>query len=529
MLVVIDNYDSFVYNLVQQFRILEDEVKVFRNDEVSIDRIRELKPDHILISPGPKTPNEAGISLELIRELGPTVPILGVCLGHQAIALAFGAKLKRSKAVCHGKTSELHHDGKSIFTGLDAPMIVGRYHSLEVEPDSLPPELEVSAWSEDGTIMGLRHKEYRVEGVQFHPESVLTPQGRRLCENFLSGGRPRTTIRKSIATVIEGGDLSRSEAEDVMGQILAGEATSAQIASLVTALRFKGETVGEVAGFARTMRKFSRKLAVPEGPIIDTCGTGGDGAGTFNISTVSAIVSAGAGCRVAKHGNRSVSSKCGSADVLEELGVNIACDQEKMERALVEAGIAFIFAPIYHGAMKHAMGPRKEIGIRTVFNMLGPLTNPAGAKRQLLGVYDPKLTEMFASVLAELGSEQAMVVHGSDGLDEITLTGKTSVSELKNGTIKTYELHPEDFGLTVCKPEDLAGSSANRNARITGEILDCAPGPRRDIVVLNAAASIMVCGKCENLSEGIRLAQESIDSGKAKRALARLAEISHGG
>ena len=528
MIVVIDNYDSFVYNLVQLFLTLDPDVRVFRNDEITVERIAELRPSHIVVSPGPCTPAKAGISLEVIKTLGPIIPLLGVCLGHEAVGKAFGAKLIRSKRVFHGKTSDITHDRQSIFMGIDSPMVVGRYHSLEIDPESLPPELQACAWAEDGTLMALRHKTHPIQSVQFHPESVLTPQGRWLCENFLLGARQRTTVKSAIGIVLEGEDLSVDQAADAMKQILSGDATPAQIASLITALRCKGEAVTEVAGFAGVMRTFARKLNTPDGPILDTCGTGGDGAHTFNISTVAALVAAGAGCKVAKHGNRSVTSKSGSADVLAELGVNIACPLETMELALREANICFLFAPLYHAAMKYAMGPRREIGARTVFNMLGPLTNPAGAKRQLLGVYDPKLCETFARVLLELGSEKAMVVHGHDGLDEITLTGPTQVATLDNGDITLGQIAPEDLGLATCRPEALLGGTPRDNAKIARSILDGEKGAPCDIVLLNAAAALVCSGQAQDLAEGIRLSKDSIDSGNAQNILARLVEITNG-
>jgi anthranilate synthase/phosphoribosyltransferase len=529
MIVMIDNYDSFVYNLVQLFGELGADVKVLRNDATTVEQVRALAPSHIVISPGPCTPAKAGVSVDIIRELGPTIPTLGVCLGHEAIGVAFGAKLSRASQAFHGKTSDIRHDGKTLFTALDSPMVVGRYHSLALEPPSLPAELEVSAWAEDGTIQAIRHRQFPIEGVQFHPESVLTPQGRWLCENFLVGGRRRTTMRHAIDQVVRGQDLSGDAAQDVMKQILSGAATPAQIASLITALRLKGETVPEIAAFARVMRSFARKIASPAGPVVDTCGTGGDDRGTFNISTVAAIVAAGAGAKVAKHGNRSVSSRCGSADVLRELGVNITCGAELMERALAEVGLAFLFAPAYHGAMKHAIGPRREIGLRTVFNILGPLTNPAGATRQLLGVYDASLTERVAGVLAELGSERAFVVHGADGLDEITLTGPTRVTELSGGKLATYDVRPEDFGLNACRPEDLIGGSPQTNAQIARAILQGETGPKRDVVLLNAAAALVAAGLAEDITAGVKMAAASIDDGKAQAVLTALIETTHAG
>ncbi|NPV26634.1 MAG: anthranilate phosphoribosyltransferase [Firmicutes bacterium] len=322
-------------------------------------------------------------------------------------------------------------------------------------------------------------------------------------------------LKKAIDKVINYYHLSEEEAEETMSLIMDGEATPAQIAALITALRLKGETVEEITGFARAMRARVRKIAPRHQRLIDTCGTGGDQRFTFNISTTAAFVVAGAGLPVAKHGNRSVSSRCGSADVLEALGVKVTILPEQVERCLEEIGIGFLFAPTFHEAMKHAVAPRREIGIRTVFNLLGPLTNPAGAQVQVLGVYDASLTGIMARVLRRLGVERAMVVHGEDGLDEITHTGRTRVSELNNGEIRTYYLDPTDLGLSRGELKDIVGGSAEENARITREVLSGRPGPCRNVVLLNAAAALLVGGKVDHLRDGVQLAAEVIDSGAA--------------
>lgn len=314
--------------------------------------------------------------------------------------------------------------------------------------------------------------------------------------------------------------LEEKEAEEAMAQIMSGEATSAQIAALITALRLKGETVDEITGFARAMRSHGKKIRVNK-RLVDIVGTGGDRSFTFNISTTTAFVVAAAGLPVAKHGNRAVSSKCGSADVLEALGVNVALTPAQAERCLEENGICFLFAPVFHEAMKHAVGPRREIGIRTVFNLLGPLTNPAGAQVQLVGVYDPNLTCVLARVLRSLGVERAMVVHG-DGLDEISHSGETRVSELMGGEIRTYYLTPEDVGLKRGRLADICGGNPERNACMTRDVLSGKPGPCRDVVLMNAAAALFVGGKVETLREGVELAAEAIDSGAALQKLEEL-------
>ena len=326
-------------------------------------------------------------------------------------------------------------------------------------------------------------------------------------------------MQEAIAKVIDGDDLRRDEMTDVMNQIMSGGATDAQIGAFLIALRMKGESVDEIAGAAAVMREKATPIATKHDVLVDTCGTGGDHSGTFNISTTAALVVAGAGLCVAKHGNRAATSQSGSADVLMALGVNIEASPETVSRCLDEVGIGFLFAPALHGAMKYAIGPRREIGVRTIFNALGPLTNPAGAKRQVIGVYSAALTETLAGVLASLGAERAYVVHGSDGLDEMTLTGPTKVSELKDGSVSTYRVSPGDFGLGEARADALKGGDADSNAAITLSVLKGAEGPARDIALLNAAAAIVAGDKARDLREGILIAAEAIDSG---RALAKL-------
>ena len=334
-------------------------------------------------------------------------------------------------------------------------------------------------------------------------------------------------IQEAIKDLIAGADLGRARTRAAMDQIMSGQATDAQIGAFLVALRIKGETVDEIAGCAEVMREKATPIATTRPDLIDTCGTGGDDSGTFNISTAVAFVACGAGLAVAKHGNRSISSHCGSADVLAALGVNVEASPEKVGECINEVGIGFLFAVALHGAMKHAIGPRRELATRTVFNVLGPLTNPAGAKRQLIGVYDGALTEALAGVLGQLGSERALVVHGSDGLDEITLTGPTQVSELRDGRVSTRQIDPRDFGLQLAPAEALQGGDAAYNARILREVLDGREGPRRDVVLINAAAAIAVGGRAEDTTAGLELARASIDSGRARQALDRLVEVSN--
>jgi len=334
-------------------------------------------------------------------------------------------------------------------------------------------------------------------------------------------------LKKFIAKVVAGQNLSEEEASQAMALIMDGESLPTQIAAFLTALRMKGETNQEITGLARTMRARAVQIRVQNGEgIVDTCGTGGDGSGTFNISTAVAFVAAGGGLTVAKHGNRSVSSRCGSADVLEALGVNLGLSPEKVEKSLNELRIAFLFAPLFHPAMKHALGPRREIGIRTVFNLLGPLTNPAGATVHLLGVYQVELLERVAGALQNLGSRAAFVVHGADHCDEVSITGQTNVCQLKDGIIVQYQVEPEEVGLKKASLESIQGGSPEKNAGILREILEGKTGPTRDVVLLNAAAVFTAAGKVADLKEGVAMAREVIDSGLAMKKLTELVRFS---
>ncbi len=326
-------------------------------------------------------------------------------------------------------------------------------------------------------------------------------------------------IKEAINKIVEGCSLGEEEAGRVMGEIMGGRATPAQIASFLTALRMKGETVKEITGCAREMLKRVDSFNLKEDILVDTCGTGGDRSDTFNISTATAFVVAGAGLTVAKHGNRALSSRCGSADVLETLGVKLDLPKEKVKECLGKVGIGFLFAPLFHRAMKHALAPRQEMGIRTIFNILGPLTNPLGANVRLIGVYDPSLTETLAMVLKNLGVRGAFAVCGEDGLDEISIMGRTRTTQLKDGLIETYYIEPEDFGMRRAPLEEIKGGSREENAFILQRVLEGEKGPKRDVVLLNSAACLAAAGLTGDLKEGIKIAENSIDSGIAREKL----------
>jgi anthranilate phosphoribosyltransferase len=339
-------------------------------------------------------------------------------------------------------------------------------------------------------------------------------------------------IREGIRKLVDGMDLTHQESREIMQEIMTGNATEAQIAAFLTALRTKGETVQEILAFAVVMKEFCCKIYPKvNGRIVDTCGTGGDKLKTFNISTTAAFVVAGTGIAVAKHGNRSVTSRSGSADILEKLGLNLDLEPKAIESIIEEVGIGFMFAPRFHPAMKYAIEPRRAIGITTVFNILGPLTNPASAVAQVLGVYDEKWLNPLAYVLGELGSEEAMVVHGVDGLDEISTIGKTSIAWLRDGEISSIEIMPEHFGFETAKLEEISGTTPEESAELTFKILTNTlepKDPRRNIVLLNAAAGIVVGGKADNFNQGIELAAESLESGDAYEKLKMMVKASNG-
>jgi anthranilate synthase/phosphoribosyltransferase len=533
MLALIDNYDSFTYNLVQYLGELGADIRVFRNDQVSLDELIALKPDHLVVSPGPGEPiKDGGVSPEAVKHFTGKIPVLGVCLGHQCLGAIYGGNVGRAARLMHGKTSSVNHNGQGIFKDIPSPFQGMRYHSLIVH-EPVPAELEVLAQTPEGEIMALKHREHPTYGVQFHPESILTEHGKKLLKNFLdlkpapiAGGEP-AMLKPFIAKAINRTDLSAEEAQEAMNIIMTGQATPAQIGAYLVALRMKGETIPEITGSVRAMRENAVKVQLSQTgePVYDIVGTGGDGAHTFNISTAAAFILAGTGRKVAKHGNRAASSQCGSADVLSALGVNLDLTPEQVAQAIEEIGIGFMFAPKFHPAMKHAIGPRKEIGQRTIFNILGPLTNPAGAHIQLTGVFAPALTEPLANVLNELGSKAAMVIHGAGGTDELNTCGVNRVSHLKDGAVRTYDLDPTEFGFTPATIQDLRGGTPDESAVMMRELLSGKlNGARRESVLLNAAGAL--AAETGDFRSALKEVTASLDSGNALAKLNALVEYS---
>ena len=495
MILMIDNYDSFTYNVYQYIGSLYPQIQVVRNDEITIDEIRNLQNlEALVISPGPGYPDSAGISKEAIKTFGKEIPVLGICLGHQAIGEVYGGKVVPAKELMHGKMSEITINNKNpLFEGLEDKIYAARYHSLIIDDETFPEDLKVIGRDEKGQIMAVCHKEYPVYGIQFHPESILTEMGMRILENFLTNiagirlgdskkeetmsAVNQETLKPFLTKIVEGNHLTEEEAYKAMDCIMSGNATDAQMGSFLTGLRMNHETPEEITGFAKVMR--AKAAIVPEETeAIDIVGTGGDLANSFNISTTSAFVIAAAGAKVAKHGNRSVSSKSGAADVLETLGA------------------------------------------RSVFNILGPLANPAMTNYIVLGVYEKELVRPMADVMKNLGVKRALIVYGDDGLDEISISSTTSVCEIDGDEIKGYTINPEELGLTLAKKEDIVGGTADENAIITKDILTGKEqGAKRDIVLLNAGAALYTIGKAETIKDGVKLAAEMIDSGKANEKL----------
>ena len=498
--------------------------------ELTAEEIETLKPEAIILSPGPGRPQDAGCCIEVVQKLGGKIPILGVCLGHQVICEAYGGVVSYAKQLMHGKQSVTKLDTKTpLFVGLPEETTVARYHSLAAQEETFPECLQVTARTSDGEIMALQHKTKAVYGVQFHPESILTPLGKKMLENFLqlanAEKKEKTMIKEAIVKLAAKQNLDYETAEVSMDEIMGGKASPVQMSAFLTAMAMKGETIEEITACAAGMRKHCVRL-LHDQDVLEIVGTGGDHSNSFNISTTSSLVISAAGVPVAKHGNRAASSKSGAADVLEALGVKITIDPAKSAEVLKKIGLCFLFAQNYHLSMKYVAPVRKELGIRTIFNILGPLTNPAGANMELMGVYDEALVEPLARVLANLGVKKAMVVYGQDGLDEISMSAPTTVCEVKDGEFLSYVITPEQFGFTRCSKDELIGGSPQDNAQIALAILKGEKGPRRDAVVLNSAAAIHIA-KGISIEDAIREAQEIIESGKALAQLEQFAALTN--
>jgi anthranilate synthase/phosphoribosyltransferase len=529
MIVIIDNYDSFTYNLYQYFARLSNEpIRVIRNDEISLAELEALEPSHLVISPGPGRPEDAGISVDAIRHFAGRCPILGVCLGHQAIGYAFGSPIVGAKYIRHGEVEDINLDGKGLFRTIGPKGTFTRYHSLVVAEDGLSPELEISARSVDGDIMGLRHRTLPIEGIQFHPESVASTDGEALIRAFLNYRREPFAFKRSFEKTLRREHLSQSEAEAFMEELTEGSLDTPRIAAMLTALSAKGPSAEEIAGCAAVLRRKKTPLLVPGGAqfpdLTDTCGTGGDGLGTFNISSMAALVAASCGLPIAKHGNRAVSSQAGSADFYEALGIPVTMSPAEARTMLSETNFVFLFAPVYHGAMRFAAPARKAIGIKTLMNLVGPLSNPADAAYQVIGVYDESLLETVARAARILGVQRVLTVHSRDGMDEISPSAPTDIVEMDaSGSVHRFVFDPAALGLGTYDFSELAGADARHNAALALDLIAGAGRPALEAAVaFNAGAALYVAGRVSSIADGAKLAADALASGAVAEKLEAL-------
>ncbi len=528
MIVLIDNYDSFTYNVYQYLaRLSNEEIRVVRNDEIDLAGLVALEPSRIVVSPGPGRPEEAGISVEAIRHFAGKVPVLGVCLGHQAIGYAFGGKIVGAKFIKHGIAEEMTLDGKGLFRTVGTKGTFTRYHSLAIEEATLPDCLEVTARAQDGEVMGVRHKTFAVEGVQFHPESIASTQGEAVLKAFLSYRREGLSFSKVLSNLMAGKDMTRDEAEIFMEDLTEGSLDERQTSAILTAISAKGPAAQEIAGCAAVLCRKKKNVPITK-DLTDIVGTGGDGLGSFNISSMAALVAAACGVPIAKHGNRAVSSKSGSADFYEALGIKIDVPAEKTASIIEKTDFGFLFAPVYHSAMRFAAPVRKLLGVKTIMNLVGPLSNPAGAQYQMLGVYDKALMLPVAEASKMLGSKRVMVISSDDGMDEISPCAKTSVIEIgESGSRREYSIDPAEFGIPVCPLDDLLGGDAAENARLA---LDVLAGKGRSgikaAVALNAAATLYVSGHAKTMKDGYARALAAIADGSVAKKIDEVREAS---
>lgn len=521
MYIIIDNFDSFTYNIVQYMSELTDSpIKVFRNDSVTIEEIRAMAPEGIIISPGPGRPEDAGISKDAVSAFAGEIPILGVCLGHQIIGEVFGGEIVPAAEIVHGMAEPISHDGKGVFRNIPDGARYTRYHSLAVNRETLPEVLEVSAVSKDGEIMGLRHREFVVEGVQFHPESIASEEGKRIFLNFINYRRDTFPVKEKLEKIMNGENLTKDEAALFMEELTDGSLSDIHIAGFLTALNAKGICADEIAGCASVLQK-KRVPVKTSVPVLDTCGTGGDGLNTFNISSFAALIAAAGGAVVAKHGNRAVSSKSGSYDFYKELGIPVDITPAQAEQLLSNTGFSFLFAPVYHKAMRFAAPVRKALGVKTIMNLLGPLVNPAAAEYQIIGVYKEAFCETVADAAHMLGVKRVMVVHGLDGIDELSVSAPSRVVFIdEEGNKNDYIFDPFSVGIRGYSLEDLKGGSAEYNAGTAEDLLK-GRGPEavKQAVLLNAGAGLYVYGKAGSIAEGYELAGQVFEEGKVQRLL----------
>ena len=529
MILVIDNYDSFTFNVIQILQTVTDkEIKVVRNDEFSVEQLASMNPEYLIVSPGPGSPYQAGICEEAIKYFAGKIPILGICLGHQAICEAFGARIVQAKFIKHGIVEEIKLDGKGLFRSIGKSAKFTRYHSLVADEQTLSPDFEVTARAADGDIMGVRHKTLPIEGIQFHPESIACEKGKELLSSFINYRRENLNVAEYLNQLIAKKDLTEEQASFFMENVTDGSMDERAMAAILVAMAAKGPSVSEMTGCAKALLKKKKNFPLEKNGIAEIVGTGGDGKGSFNISSMSALVASSCGQRIAKHGNRAVSSKSGAADFFENLGINIMAQPEQTAKLIEKTNFGFLMAPVYHSAMRFAAPVRKVLGIKTIMNILGPLLNPAGAEYEVLGVYSTSLLKDYAKAAKALGAKRVMVVCSRDGYDEISPLVPTDVYQIdENGNENQYVIKPENFGITGCNEDELSGGDGKENARLALEVLN--GGGKKTIkaaVGLNTAAVLYLSGKVRTLKDGYKMAIEAIDSGKALKKLEEIQKVS---
>ncbi len=521
--VIIDHFDSFTYNLEHMLRgLVGADIRVVRSDAFAPGDFDGDDVSALILSPGPGRPSDYPASLDLIRRHAGKKPVFGVCLGHELIVEAFGGRIRKGKRIMHGKTDDMLTDTRGCFRNIPSPASFMRYHSLVADPE-LPSCLEACAWSRaDGDIMAVRHREHRIEGVQFHPESIASEAGRKVVENFLNYRREPFPAKQTLSRLLAGDDIGRGSAREFMLEAAEGNLTDAQIAGFLCAFEAKGPSSEEIAGAASVLVEKARPFTA-DVPVLDIVGVGGDGKGSFNLSSMAAIVAAACGAPVAKHGGRAVSSFCGSADFFAELGYPLDLEPSASEALLRRTGFAFLFAPLYHSAMRHAAPARRQLAVRTLMNLLGPLANPARAAHQLLGVPEISLLRPMAEAAALLGARRVLTIRSDDGLDEISCSAPTRCVLAENGSLREFTFNPAEAGAIPAPPESLTGGTAEDNVAIARRLLagEELPGVF-DATCLNAGAGLFVSGNAESIAAGTERARAAFRSGEVR---AKLAEI----
>ena len=535
MILLIDNYDSFVFNVEQYFRELtNEEVKTVRNDAITLEEIKILNPSRIVLSPGPKHPKDSGICLEILKNIENT-PILGICLGNQAFGLVFGGKIEKLEIPLHGKTSEITVTGKNsiLFKDMPEKFNVMRYHSLYVSEENLPEELTVTAKSDDGIIMALEHKTKDIYGIQFHPESFFTEYGKNIIKNFISNTKKETlqsndknteeaerkkadeVFKKYLKKLQDNIPLADNDFKEICEVINSKNYDIVQLGALLVLISEKSLYPESLTAFVKNILEYSVTFS-DDTPMIDLCGTGGDGLKTINISTTVAFIVAAMGVKVAKHGNKSVTSKSGSSDVIDKLGLTMEKSIINQLNKLENTNLAFFHAPFFHKLVGEVREVRQRLGIRTVFNVLGPLLHPnRKLKYQLVGLYHEPVHRLYAETLQLLGREHALVVRGNDGLDEISICDETKIVEVKGDKILEYTVSPETFGFRRAFHADIEGGTPEENAEILVRTLKGEENsPKSDIVILNAMFALYAADFVKHPAEAKPLILEAINSGK---------------